>query len=92
MCSTGLFQLAIVWYKLGNIEKGNRALEYATKLQNKSGGWYGSYGDYEKMDGRNKEYFPTYFPISEISWAVKYFLDAIYYKNVAEFNNISSIF
>lgn len=92
VCSTGLFQLAIVWYKLGNIEKGNRALEYATKLQNKSGGWYGSYGNYEKMDGRNKEYFPTYFPISEISWAVKYFLDAIYYKNVAEFNNISSIF
>ena len=92
VCSTGLFQLAIVWYKLGNIEKGNKALECATKLQNESGGWYGSYGDYEKMDGKEKEYFPTYFPISEISWAVKYFFDAIYYKNVAEFNNISFIF
>ncbi|MFM8314130.1 MAG: biotin synthase, partial [Deltaproteobacteria bacterium] len=64
VCSTGLFQYAIVWYKLGDNERGDRAFSYATQLQNKSGGWYGSYG-----------WFAKYFPKAEIAWAVKYFLD-----------------
>ena len=28
-CSTGMFQLAITWYKLGELEKGNKTFEYA---------------------------------------------------------------
>lgn len=86
-CSTGLFQQALVWYKLGNIEDGNKSFEYACRLQNKTGGWYGSYSNPDYPDEIN-----DYFPDSEISWAVKYFLDALHYKNVAEFNRQASSF
>lgn len=87
VCSTGLFQLALVWFRLGKIERGNQAFDYACKLQNESGGWYGSYLSEENMEEEN-----TYFPSAEISWANKYFLDALFYKNKAEFNAISSHF
>lgn len=72
VCSTGLFQYAICWYKLGEKDKGDKAFAYASSLQNLSGGWFGSY-----MVGRDK---PNYFPEYEISWAVKYFLDALFYR------------
>ena len=81
VCSTGLFQLALVWFRLGEIEHGNKAFEYACRLQNESGGWLGSYLSEDNPKEEN-----TYFPLSEISWANKYFLDALYYKNKAEFN------
>lgn len=87
VCSTGLFQLALVWFRLGNIERGNKAFEYACKLQNESGGWYGSY-----LSENDQKEDNTYFPTSEISWAVKYFLDALYYKNLAEFDLWSDSF
>lgn len=81
VCSTGLFQYAICWYKLGDLEKADKAFDYACKLQNKSGGWFGSYG--KKAN---------YFPKGEIAWAVKYFLDAIYYGQKAKYENIAGIF
>lgn len=85
VCSTGIFQLAIVWYKLGEKAKGDELFTYACKLQNETGGWYGSYPENKFKNlfykGRNK---PFYFPQDEISWAVKYFLDARYYKNQLE--------
>lgn len=81
ICSTGLFQYAVCWYKLNDLDKGNKAFAYACKLQNETGGWYGSYGI-----GSN------YFPKEEISWAVKYFLDALYWKINCEFNNMAQIF
>ena len=87
VCSTGVFQLALVWFRLGDIDKGNRAFEYACKLQNESGGWYGSYLSEENSNEEN-----TYFPAIEISWANKYFLDALYYKSQAEFNLCASDF
>ncbi len=87
VCSTGLFQLAVVWYRIGCIENGNRAFAYACRLQNPSGGWYGSYLT-EYVEGEENDYFPT----GEISWAVKYFLDALYYKNLAEFNFCAASF
>lgn len=87
VCSTGLFQLALVWFRLGDIDRGNKAFTYACKLQNESGGWFGSYLSEENVNEDN-----IYFPNSEISWAVKYFLDALYYKNQAEFKLQSSIF
>lgn len=80
-CSTGLFQQAIIWYKLGDIEHGDKAFKYACKLQNSSGGWYGSYANPDYPEEVN-----DYFPDGEISWAVKYFLDALYFKTRAEFN------
>lgn len=81
VCSTGLFQFALVWFRIGDMDRGNRAFDYACKLQNESGGWFGSYLSEDSKDEDN-----DYFPTAEISWAVKYFLDALYYKNLAEFN------
>lgn len=77
VCSTGCFQAALVWYKLGEKEKGNIQFDYACKLQNESGGWYGSYPSNKLLnclypDSKR----PSYFGDDEISWAVKYFLDA----------------
>jgi malonyl-CoA O-methyltransferase len=65
-CSTGLFQYAVIWYKLGELKKADKTFGYAVSLQNKSGGWFGSYG-------RSARYFQD----AEISWAAKYFLDAL---------------
>ena len=93
VCSTGLFQLALVWYKLGDLEKGNTLFYYALNLQNSSGGWYGSYpapGILAKFYRGRKR--PYYFPDAEISWAVKYFLDALALKEKLEFENLAMIF
>lgn len=87
VCSTGLFQLALIWFRLGDSERGSRAFEYACKLQNKTGGWYGSY-----ISEENPEECNTYFPDAEISWANKYFLDALYYKNVCQFESQAAMF
>jgi malonyl-CoA O-methyltransferase len=65
VCSTGIAQYAVVWYRLGNRERADRALQYLERIQNPSGGFNGSYGKGAK-----------YIAGAEISWAVKYFLDA----------------
>lgn len=65
VCSTGMAQYAIVWYTLDDPVRANRAMDYLETIQNKSGGFYGSYGKGAK-----------YISGGEISWAVKYFLDA----------------
>ena len=91
ICSTGLFQLAIVWYKLGNLAKGDSLFNYACSIQNESGGWFGSYPPSSfaasklgrKVFYRGKK-SPYYFPSEEISWAVKYFFDAVYFKEKLE--------
>lgn len=83
VCSTGLFQLAVIWFKLGDIKRGNQAFAYACSLQNESGGWYGSYPTEQSKLEEN-----TYFPYEEISWAEKFFLDALRVKSVAEFESI----
>jgi malonyl-CoA O-methyltransferase len=64
VCSTGMAQLAVAWYKLGDLDAADRAVAYLESIQNPSGGFYGSYGE-------NARYFPR----EEISWAVKFFLD-----------------
>ena len=69
VCSTGMAQLALAWYKLGDPEPADRATDYLLTLQNESGGFYGGYGR-----GAN------YFPDKEISWAVKFFLDACFWR------------
>ncbi len=65
ICSPGLAQLAKVWYLLGDKARGDAALGFVQNLQNHTGGFYGSYG-----------VGATYFPADEISWAVKYAIDA----------------
>lgn len=92
VCSTGMFQLAIVWFKLGDLERGNKALAYAARLQNESGGWYGSYPTKDAPKATARKEYPDYFADAEISWAVKYFLDAVYYKNKLEFEGQAHIF
>ena len=68
-CSTGLFQFAVIWYKLGEKIKADLTFDYACSLQTQNGGWLGSYGP-------NAQYIQ----LREISWAVKYFLDALKLK------------
>jgi malonyl-CoA O-methyltransferase len=75
VCSTGMAQLAVAWYKLGDKEHADRALTYLERLQNSSGGFYGSYGK-----------GAVYFQKEEISWAVKFFLDAYLLKIKSDLN------
>lgn len=65
VCSTGIAQYAIVWYALGEKDRADRAISYLEKIQNRSGGFFGSYGRGAKYIAR-----------AEISWAAKYYLDA----------------
>ena len=69
VCSTGMAQYAVVWYTLGNRPRADLAIRYLEKIQNRTGGFFGSYGKGAK-----------YIPGAEISWAVKYFLDAYLLK------------
>ncbi len=66
ICSTGMAQLAIAWYRLGETGPADRALDYLKGLQNQSGGFFGSYGP-----------GASYLPTEEISWGVKFFIDAL---------------
>lgn len=92
VCSTGLFQLAIVWYQLGENERADKALNYGVMLQNESGGWYGSYPVIENAQVTDYRNYPTYLPTAEISWAVKYFLDAVSLKMLKEFDEQADSF
>jgi malonyl-CoA O-methyltransferase len=65
ICSTGLAQLGLVWYRLGERRRADAALKFLSLLQNPSGGFFGSYG-----------IGATYFPAEEISWAAKYAVEA----------------
>ncbi|MBD5537230.1 MAG: methyltransferase domain-containing protein [Lachnospiraceae bacterium] len=92
VCSTGCFQIALVWYKLGELERGNKLFRYACNLQNKSGGWFGSYpGTFFNRFSKDRQK-AYYFPDEEISWANKYFLDALHYKMQLEVEEWSDSF
>jgi len=65
VCCPGLAQLAVCWYKVGQLEPADMALAWLEKHQTPGGGFLGSHGP-----GAN------YFPQVELSWAVKYYLDA----------------
>ncbi len=74
VCLTAMLQYAVCFYKLGMLEEGNLCLDYAIKKQRASGGFRGGSGC-----------FVSYFKTSEISWPVKYLLDAIHLKLQLEF-------
>lgn len=91
VCSTAMFQFAITWYKLGNKMMADKVFKYASSLQNTSGGWFGSY-DIKPFDVRKNTALSRlgltkdralYLPDEEISWAVKFYLDALYYKKMS---------
>lgn len=66
VCSTGMAQLALAWYRLNDYGPADRAVEYLKTVQRPSGGFFGSHGP-----------GATYFPDEEISWAVKFFVDCL---------------
>ena len=74
ICTPGLAQLAICWYKLGECESADRAMRWLEAHQLPSGGFFGSCG-------RGADYFPD----AEISWAVKFYLDAHKLQVLASF-------
>ena len=72
VCATGVAQLALAWYRIGERGPADKAVAYLEGVQNPSGGFYGGYG-------RGVEYFPA----DEISWAVKFYLDAVKWRDRA---------
>ncbi len=65
ICTPGIAQLAICWYKLGDSHTADIAIKWMENIQNPTGGFYGSYG-------LGAEYLEN----QEIAWAVKFYLDA----------------
>lgn len=65
VCSPGLAQLAVCWYKVGQWEPADKAMAWLEKHQRASGGFLGSYGS-----------DASYFPNVELPWAAKFYLDA----------------
>ncbi len=81
ICSTGVAQMAVIAFKTGNTKKGCSLVKYMSKIQNNSGGYFGSYGG-----------GASYFPSEEISWANKYFLDACHLMVKTHFEEESKVF
>lgn len=65
VCVPGLAQIAVCWYKVGQWQPADKALAWLEAHQQPSGGFHGSYGP-----------GASYFPNAELSWAVKFYLDA----------------
>ena len=65
ICTPGLAQIAICWYKGGHRQPADKALAWLEKHQLWCGGFFGSYGP-------GASYFPDVVP----AWAVKFYLDA----------------
>ena len=81
VCTPGLAQTAICWYRLGQAKPADRALKWLDAHQQPSGGFLGSYGE----DG-------TYFPAVELSWAAKFYLDAHRLRVLSFFERNEEIF
>lgn len=69
VCTPGLAQLALCWYKTGERDPADRAMDWLEEHQQPSGGFMGSYGP-----------GASYFPNVEIPWAAKFYLDACSWK------------
>lgn len=64
VCYTGVAQSAILFYKVGLKENGDKAMKYLASVMNDDGSFYGC------STGGN------YFPNDKISWAAKFYVDA----------------
>lgn len=80
VCLTAILQYAVCYYKLGMMAEGEQLLSYALSKQEKSGGFFGGHG-----------WFVTYFKNTEISWPVKYLLDALYYRKALQIGDESAV-
>jgi polysaccharide pyruvyl transferase WcaK-like protein len=65
ICATGQAQLAQLWYRLGERDRADAALDFMKMLQNPSGGFFGSYG-----------VGADYYPAEEVTLAAKFYVDA----------------
>ncbi len=65
ICTPGLAQLAVCWYKTGQWTPADKAMSWLDNNQEPSGGFRGSYG-----------WLADYSPLEEIPWAAKFYLDA----------------
>ena len=95
VCSTAMFQYAVVCYKLEMKEEGDKLFLAAARLQNSTGGWFGSYGLLDKILSPFGRIFPNlsmYFPRTEIPWTVKYFFDALKLRLKLSFEEEAPIF
>lgn len=95
VCSTAMFQYAVVCFKIGLYKEGEKLFLAAARLQNRSGGWFGSYGWTAKILaplGRLHPHFGMYFPRTEIPWVVKYFLDSLQLRLEKNFDLVSNTF
>ena len=81
VCTVGLAQLALVWYRLQMDDPADRAMTALERRQRRSGGFLGSHG-------RGASYFPR----EEISWGVKFFLDACLARSARFFARHAGIF
>lgn len=81
VCIPGLAQLAVCWYKVGQWEPADRAMVWLEAHQQPSGGFLGSYGQ-----------GASYFPEVELSWAVKFYLDAHLLRVTSFFDRNAHIF
>lgn len=81
ICSSGLAQFSLLGYKLGYDLEADRALHFLITLQTRSGGFLGSYG-----------LGASFAKHEEISWTIKFFLDAYWLKIKREFDRLSKNF
>jgi len=81
VCTPGLAQLAVCWYKVGQWEPADRAMNWLERHQQPSGGFLGSHG-------RGASYFPNV----ELSWAVKFYLDAHWLRVTSFFDRNAHLF
>ncbi len=94
-CSTGQFQYAVIYFKLGQKKFGDQVMNYALRHQNFSGGWYGTCErawSIRASFGRIYKPWETYFATSEIPWANKYFMDALHWRLILSFEEQSEFF
>ncbi|MBI4514586.1 MAG: methyltransferase domain-containing protein [Deltaproteobacteria bacterium] len=74
-CSPGSIQFAVIAYKLGMWQSAEQLYRWAERVQEAGGGFLGSYGSGAEYSGDE-----------EVSWAVKYFLDATLWRVKTSFN------
>jgi len=80
VCTPGVAQLALCWYKLGIHDKADACMNWLDSVQEQSGGFLGSYGNRA-----------SYFASEEISWAVKFYLDAHKHRIIHAMEDFTSL-
>jgi malonyl-CoA O-methyltransferase len=80
VCTPGLAQIAVCWYKIGQRQAADKALAWIEERQLWCGGFYGSYGP-------GASYFPDVVP----AWAVKFYLDAHRFRLLSSQQNARTV-